>query len=66
VRMPRLRIASGKQRRKSLSVDSLAVRPDRAVAVVTHDNRVFQFGDRIAHMDDGRIVDIEERAGAAA
>jgi putative ABC transport system ATP-binding protein len=38
-----------------------AVRPDRAVAVVTHDNRVFQFGDRIAHMDDGRVVDIEER-----
>ena len=33
-----------------------AVRPDRAVVVVTHDNRVFHFGDRIAHMDDGRIV----------
>ena len=30
-----------------------AVRPDRAVVVVTHDNRVFDFGDRIAHMDDG-------------
>ena len=30
-----------------------AVRPDRAVVVVTHDNRVFHFGDRIAHMDDG-------------
>jgi ABC-type siderophore export system fused ATPase/permease subunit len=23
---------------------------------VTHDSRVFQFADRIAHMDDGRIV----------
>jgi len=43
-----------------------AVRPDRAVAVVTHDNRVFQFGDRIAHMDDGRVVDVEERPGQAA
>jgi putative ABC transport system ATP-binding protein len=43
-----------------------AVRPDRAVAVVTHDNRVFQFGDRIAHMDDGHVVEIEERAPAAA
>jgi putative ABC transport system ATP-binding protein len=43
-----------------------AVRADRAVVVVTHDNRVFQFGDRVAHMDDGRIVDVEERAGAAA
>jgi putative ABC transport system ATP-binding protein len=41
-----------------------AVRPDRAVVVVTHDNRVFQFGDRIAHMDDGRIVRVEERAPA--
>ena len=34
---------------------SAAVRPDRAVIVVTHDSRVFQFGDRIAHMNDGRI-----------
>ncbi len=40
-----------------------AVRPDRAVVVVTHDNRVFDFGDRIAHMDDGSIVSIEERSG---
>jgi putative ABC transport system ATP-binding protein len=43
-----------------------AVRPDRAVAVVTHDNRVFQFGDRIAHMDDGHVVEIEENTPAAA
>jgi putative ABC transport system ATP-binding protein len=43
-----------------------AVRPDRAVIVVTHDNRVFQFGERIAHMDDGRIVHVEERAIEAA
>jgi putative ABC transport system ATP-binding protein len=43
-----------------------AVRPDRAVAVVTHDNRVFQFGDRIAHMDDGLVIDVEERTGQAA
>ena len=39
-----------------------AVRPDRAVVVVTHDNRVFEFGERIARMDDGQIVAIEERA----
>ena len=43
-----------------------AVKPDRAVVVVTHDNRVFHFGDRIAHMDDGRIVKVEDRAEAAA
>ena len=36
---------------------NVAVRPDRAVVVVTHDSRVFQFADRIAHMDDGRIVE---------
>src|SRR5262249_21288593 len=40
-----------------------AVRPDRALVVVTHDNRVFQFADRIAYMDDGLIVKIEERTG---
>jgi len=34
-----------------------AVRPDRAVVVVTHDSRVFEFGDRIAHMNDGRILE---------
>jgi putative ABC transport system ATP-binding protein len=44
----------------------VAVRPDRAVVVVTHDNRVFHFGDRIARMDDGRIVEIQERASEAA
>jgi putative ABC transport system ATP-binding protein len=36
-----------------------AVRPDRAVIVVTHDSRVFDFGDRIAHMNDGRILHTE-------
>jgi putative ABC transport system ATP-binding protein len=39
----------------------VAVRPDRAVIIVTHDNRVFHFGDRIARMDDGRIVHMEDR-----
>jgi putative ABC transport system ATP-binding protein len=37
------------------------VRPDRAVIVVTHDNRIFSYGDRIVHMDDGRIVKHEQR-----
>lgn len=43
-----------------------AVRPDRAVIVVTHDNRIFHFGDRIARMDDGRIVEVLAGPGAAA
>jgi putative ABC transport system ATP-binding protein len=37
----------------------VAVRHDRAVVVVTHDSRVFGFGDRIAYMDDGRVVKTE-------
>ncbi|HJZ92477.1 MAG TPA: ABC transporter ATP-binding protein [Gemmataceae bacterium] len=35
-------------------------RPDRAVIIVTHDNRVFRFGDRIVTMSDGRIESVEE------
>ncbi len=42
-----------------------AVRPDRAVVVVTHDNRVFGFGDRIAQMDDGAMIRVEERIHSA-
>jgi putative ABC transport system ATP-binding protein len=29
---------------------------DRAVLVVTHDNRIFHYADRIVAMEDGRIV----------
>jgi putative ABC transport system ATP-binding protein len=35
-----------------------AVRPDRTVIVVTHDTRVFHYAHSIAHMDDGRIVNV--------
>src|SRR4051794_17332691 len=44
----------------------VAVRPDRAVVVVTHDNRVFHFGDQIARMDDGRVVKVEDKTSVAA
>jgi putative ABC transport system ATP-binding protein len=43
-------------------IKRVAVQPGRAVVVVTHDSRVFSFGDRIARMDDGRIVQVEEMA----
>jgi putative ABC transport system ATP-binding protein len=43
----------------------MAKAPDRAVIVVTHDPRIFGFADRIARMDDGRIVAVEEGAGHA-
>ncbi len=41
-------------------IRKVAVQPGRAVIVVTHDSRVFSFGDRIARMDDGRITSIEQ------
>jgi putative ABC transport system ATP-binding protein len=39
----------------------VAVEPDRAVIVVTHDSRVFDFGDRIVYMSDGKVERIEEQ-----
>lgn len=51
----------------------VAVQPGRAVIVVTHDSRVFGFGDRIIRMNDGTIEGVEisqapfsrEQAGSA-
>jgi putative ABC transport system ATP-binding protein len=40
-------------------IERLAVQPDRAVIVVTHDSRVYSFADRIASMEDGRIEAVE-------
>jgi len=37
-----------------------ACRPDRAVIVVTHDSRIFDFADRIAEMEDGVVKKIHE------
>jgi len=34
---------------------SVAVASDRALIIVTHDARIFDYADRIAKMDDGRI-----------
>ncbi len=40
---------------------------DRAVIIVTHDSRVFHYGDRMAELTDGRIVGIRtiEKEGRA-
>ncbi len=40
---------------------SIAVEGDRAVIIVTHDPRIFEFADTIARMDDGRIVSLQRR-----
>ncbi|MBL0926248.1 MAG: ABC transporter ATP-binding protein [Phycisphaerales bacterium] len=37
---------------------TVALQPDRALVIVTHDARIFGFADRIAKMDDGRVVKI--------
>jgi len=42
-------------------LSSVAVRPDRAVLVVTHDSRIFHFADSTAYMNDGRIVKVETK-----
>jgi len=36
----------------------VAKSPDRALIVVTHDPRILGFADRIANMDDGKIIEI--------
>jgi putative ABC transport system ATP-binding protein len=38
-------------------IKQVAVQPGRAVIVVTHDSRVYKYGDRIVEMSDGRIAD---------
>jgi putative ABC transport system ATP-binding protein len=40
----------------------VAVGADRALVIVTHDSRIFEFADRIAAMDDGRIVEVKASA----
>ncbi|MBI3418407.1 MAG: ABC transporter ATP-binding protein [Verrucomicrobia bacterium] len=37
----------------------VALGKDRALVVVTHDARIFEFADRIARMEDGRITKVE-------
>jgi len=40
----------------------VAVKPNRAVIVVTHDARIFHHADRIAEMEDGHITGIHKKA----
>jgi putative ABC transport system ATP-binding protein len=41
----------------------VAVSPDRALIVVTHDNRIYDFADSIARMEDGRVIGVERGRG---
>ncbi len=38
----------------------VALGEGRALVIVTHDARIFEFADRIARMDDGRITEVTE------
>jgi putative ABC transport system ATP-binding protein len=42
-------------------IRNIARAPGRAVVIVTHDNRVYDFADRIVTMSDGGIEGIEDR-----
>jgi putative ABC transport system ATP-binding protein len=50
------KLSGGQQQRVAI-----ARAPDRAVIIVTHDNRIFSYADRIARMDDGEIVEVTEQ-----
>lgn len=41
-----------------------ALNPERVVILVTHDERIFHFADRIAHLDDGKVTHISTPAEA--
>ncbi|MFN7429053.1 MAG: ABC transporter ATP-binding protein [bacterium] len=43
----------------------LAVHPERAAIVVTHDPRVYAYADRVVHMEDGLLLKVEEGKTAA-
>ncbi len=38
-----------------------ALSPDRCLIVVTHDNRIIPYADRIAHLVDGRVTEISHK-----
>jgi putative ABC transport system ATP-binding protein len=40
---------------------AVALDRERALVVVTHDARIFEFADRIAEMDDGRVLRVTAR-----
>jgi putative ABC transport system ATP-binding protein len=45
---------------------NVAAKPDRCVIIVTHDNRIFKYADRMTHMEDGRIDHTEDNQNTTA
>jgi putative ABC transport system ATP-binding protein len=42
----------------------VAMSAQRTLVVVTHDNRIYEFADRLAKMNDGKIVGIERHSSS--
>jgi putative ABC transport system ATP-binding protein len=42
----------------------VAMSAQRTLVVVTHDNRIYEFADRLAKMNDGKIVSIERHSSS--
>ena len=47
-------------------IRDIAAHGERVVVLVTHDERIFHFADRIAHIDDGRVTHVSTPAEALA
>ncbi|HJZ34397.1 MAG TPA: ABC transporter ATP-binding protein, partial [Hyphomicrobiaceae bacterium] len=57
---PTAALDAGSGRAAMLMLRRIAVKPGRAVVVVTHDDRILPFADRIAHLSDGRVTHVEK------
>ena len=44
-------------------LQKIGKRSNRAVIIVTHDTRIFEFGDRIVHMEDGQVHQVQHVNG---
>ncbi len=40
-------------------ITAIAKSSERCVIIVTHDSRIFKYADRLAKMDDGRVISLE-------
>jgi len=57
---PTAALDAGSGRAAMLLLRRIAVKPGRAVVVVTHDDRILPFADRIAYLSDGRVTHVEK------
>lgn len=63
---PTAALDAGSGRRVMDLLREVGLGPDRAVIIVTHDNRIFDLADRILVMEDGRLTSDERPARTGA